>query len=179
VSVFIPRTQFYPQTDFTVCISKNPSAWTLGGGRGRSRIFLFLFLFYFYFFLVVAVVLKKEKRKILVFGFQSPRSPRSPRSPGFAGEAARRRRFFRPSSPSHPQGCHNGRFWMKITVRTSADIRPRSRLFRGCGFTRGRVLPQCPRGHGRPLSSLPSPLLPSPPPTPADAVCCPRGREKK
>jgi hypothetical protein len=60
-------------------------------------------IFFIFYFLVVVAVLKREK-KILVFGFQSPRSPRSV---GFAGEVARRRRFFRPSSPSYPSKLYS------------------------------------------------------------------------
>jgi hypothetical protein len=63
-----------------------------GCGSGRSKknknknkkeLFIFSFL-------VVAAILK-TKKKISVFGFQSPSSPSSV---GFAGKAARRRRFF-------------------------------------------------------------------------------------
>jgi hypothetical protein len=41
-------------------------------------------------------------------------------------------------SPTLPQGCHKGRNWRKITVRTSFSS-GRPRLPRGRGFTRGRV----------------------------------------
>jgi hypothetical protein len=54
------------------------------------------------------------------------------------------RPFVRPS-----QGCLNRRPTVKITVRTSTDIRPRPRLSHGCGFTRGRVLTVRGRGKNR------------------------------
>jgi hypothetical protein len=53
--------------------------------------------------------LEKRKKKISVFGFQSPRSPRSP---SFAGEVARRRRFFWPSSSSHPSKLYSSLGWL-------------------------------------------------------------------
>jgi hypothetical protein len=97
---------------------------------------------------------------------------------------------------SDDQGCHNGRFWMKITVRTStrvcvypvdavlpadgfipsadtAKIRPHGRI-QASARTHPSVRTNmaCPRGR---THSLPR-TLPSPPPSPADAGCCPRGR---
>jgi hypothetical protein len=91
--------------------------------------------------------------------------------------------------PTGQQGCHNGSFWMKITVWTSARIRiypadavkihPRGRFPAPARTWDVRAnAPQRPCGHGRPrgcthsLPPLPSPSLPSP----ADAVCNPRGR---
>jgi hypothetical protein len=56
------------------------------------------------------------------------------------------------------QGCHKGRFWRKITVRTSfssgvrghhPDVCARQRLPCGRGFTRGRVFTIRQRGKNR------------------------------
>jgi hypothetical protein len=89
--------------------------------------------------------------------------------------------------PPTDQGCHNRRFWMKMSVRTSfsSGCPPASAFTRGRGFTRGRdkasawtrVRPRghpCLSGHSlasarmhlRPLPLPPSPPLPPLPPSP-------------
>jgi hypothetical protein len=96
------------------------------------------------------------------------------------------------------QGCHNGRFWMKMSVRTSADAHPRPHLPANAVKTASARMQQCVRAdahidlHGRIFASArtwgvradapPSPPLsfPPPPPLPPSPLLSPRlrGREK-
>jgi hypothetical protein len=107
------------ERDFTICAGKNPSpplpslspadvVWCPCGReslkkRKKEKKKLI--------FLIVAAVLKRKK--ISIFGFQSPSSPSSL---GFAGKAVRRRRFFRPNSPSHPSKLYSFLGWLNSKV---------------------------------------------------------------
>jgi hypothetical protein len=63
------------------------------------------------------------------------------------------------------QGCHKGRFWRKITVRTSARVRV---------YPADAVKTTSVQTH---LPPLPSPSLPSPPLS-LPPLCCPCGRKQ-
>jgi hypothetical protein len=84
------------------------------------------------------------------------------------------------------QECQNGRFWMKMSVRTSSGHPPASAFIRGRGKNRVRTVKitfarthKCVRVGAGPRDHLPSPLPPSPPPSRSFPLLSARPRKKK